>query len=219
MSIARKRAKVKKNSPAVKKKRRKAKGSSKAPPAKKKRRPAKPAKRKPPKKKPTAKRPRPARPTKRIGSLQLSVNTKPPRGPKTKLKKRKAKRKKKKLSPEQLDELIQRTIAKAAQQAGVSELEIRVRAAGGTFEQLKDAAFFARPDVKLQVAERMIETGLMDLTKGMVRTSESLILAEMILAEQRGNLTERAKQLSEEFGIPLKEVWTIFKSPDSIMDA
>jgi len=216
MSIPRKRGKVKNNSPAVKKKRRKASQKSKKPAKRK------PVRRKPAKKKPTAKRPRPVRHTKQIGSLQLSVNTKPPRG-KSKLKKRKAKKKKRKLTPEELDELIQRTITKAAQQvareAGVSELEVRVRAAGGTLEQMKDAAFFARPDVKRQVAERMIEKGLMDLTRGMVRTSESLILTEMILAEQRGNQKQRALELSQEWGRPIQEIYEIFFSPGSFMDA
>lgn len=218
MSIARKRAKVKNNSPAVKKKRRKAKGSREPPKRKrtKKKRPSKPAR-------PTKKRPqRPAkRVTHRIGKIQVSVNTKPPRKVSSKAKKAKRKqgKKRRKLTPEQLDKLIQRTISKAAKEAGVSELEVRVRAAGGTPQQIREAQFFAQPQVKLQVAERMIEKGLMDLTRGMVRTVESIILTEMILAEQRGNLHERAQELSAEYHKPIREVYEILHSPETFLDS
>lgn len=203
MSIPRKRGKVKSKKPAAKKRARK-KTKVKKPRLKARKK----VKAKP---KPSGTKAK-KRPAKRIGNIRVSVTTKPPRQPVKKTKKRKKKRR---LSPRKLEQLIDRTIAKTAREAGVSELEIRVRVAGGSAKEIREAAFFSRPDVKLQVAERMVEKGLMDLTRGMVRTQESLILAELILGEQRGDFDDTAKRLAEQFGLPLREIYTLWHSPDS----
>lgn len=195
MSVARKRAKVKKKTrkKAGKKKRVSVNTHSKKAKKKKKKRPK-------PKPKPRPK-PRPA-------------------------KKRKAKKKKRRrITPEELDRLISERIKQAAREVGVSESEVKESLGRVAFEQTlpvqarAELAFLRRPDVSQQITERIIEKGLFDLTRGMVRTVESTILGQLIISEQRGNFHERALELAAQYDKPIREIYELWKSPDEMLAA
>lgn len=217
MSIPRRRGKVKKKSPAA-----------------------------PKKKKSVQKRPKgkvsPSTKPKKAKKKKLVVR-KPPRAKVQTPKKKRSK--KRKITPEQLDKLIQRTIDKAdreatraaerarakaerikakaiaqiAKDADVSQLEVRVRMAGGTEEDLEKAAFLAREDVSRQITERIVEKGLFELIRGMSRTVESIMIGELLVAEQWGNFDQRARELAAEYNWPIQDIYELWHSPKNFIDA
>lgn len=88
-----------------------------------------------------------------------------------------------------------------------------------TRERLEFEVLFLRsPGVSAQIQDRMIEKGLMSLmalTDGMVRTTESYMLLQLIGAEQFGDFDKRALELSAEFNWPIQDVYELWHSPET----
>lgn len=134
----------------------------------------------------------------------LSVNTKPPRRRKRKpepkpKRKPKVRPKAKKVRKKKKAPAIQRT---------------PISVSGPTLDQI-EYAFLTSPSVRDQIRERIIEKGLDQLTRGMVRTTEATIMGALIIAEQIGNLDERARELAVEYKWSLQDVYDLWFSPET----
>lgn len=141
---------------------------------------------------------------------RVSVNTKPSRrqtrpkpkpqkkrpAPKSPKKKRKVKRKKKKVRLTDRQQFF-----KAAVASPTAVL----------------AAFLTMPEVASQMRDRIIEKGLAELTRGMVRTTESQILLSLIAAEQIGDFDQTAKELAALHNWSLKEIYDLWHSPETAL--
>lgn len=200
MSIARKRAKVKKKTAASFEKKKK-----RAAPQRKAR-----AKKKRGKKRPSASitlKKAIAGLRKKIASLKSKLpplrkrrkkvvkKQKPVKRKKQKPAKRKKRRKKKRIK---LGRDITREIA---EYFGVTQTEVFLR------------AFFSQPLVAAQIRDRLVDKGLAELRAGMVQTKESIIMGHLIVAEQLGVFDQRALELAAEYNMSVKEIYDLWFSP------
>jgi hypothetical protein len=195
MSIARKRAKVKKKSRSAargeKRKKKVSKRAAKASVARTKKKRSKKTERKKrssvtPRKKVQRKK-RPSVDTKRI------TPRKRPK-PKPKPKPKRKKKRRRKVSEENILQQI-------AERFEVSERIVTL------------TAFLQHPPVAAQIRDRIIEKGLAELRAGMVQSKETVILGQLIVAEQLGIFDQRAHELAAEYDMPVREVYELWHSP------